>query len=221
MGPRLVDIVAAKPEGGPGRRVGAAFEGDEMSETELHRGETLGDRKLTTIHAVAQALAIGPMFSVALILGGISRPDIGAGFSERTATITANRPGFALRVTPVSATQQQFELTATGPLAPEPTLRFDASSEKVTRSLALRPDGAAWRTEGLAFPRDGAWSASVSLADGGTACFEIDRIDPATAWNDLSVLLPTDHERLTLQTSTSYTPTAPRFLVVALPCASG
>jgi len=61
----------------------------------------------------------------------------------------------------------------------------------------------------------------LTLADGGTACFEIDRIDPATAWNDLSVLLPTDHERLTLQTSTSYTPTAPRFLVVALPCASG
>lgn len=102
------------------------------------------------------------------------RPDIVAGFSERMATITANRPGFALRVTPVSATQQQFELTATGPLAPEPTLRFDASSEKVTRSLALRPDGAAWRTEGLAFPRDGAWSASVSLADGGTVAFELE-----------------------------------------------
>jgi len=61
----------------------------------------------------------------------------------------------------------------------------------------------------------------LTLADGGTACFEVDRIDPALPWNDLSVLLPTDHERLTLQTSTSYTPTAPRFLVVALPCASG
>jgi len=61
----------------------------------------------------------------------------------------------------------------------------------------------------------------LTLADGGTACFEVDRIDPAIPWNDLSVLLPTDHERLTLQTSTSYTPTAPRFLVVALPCASG
>ncbi len=102
------------------------------------------------------------------------RPDIVAGFSERTATITASRPGFALRVTPVSATQQQFELTAAGPLAPEPTLRFDGSSEKVPRSLALRPDGATWRTAGLAFPRDGAWSASVSLADGGTVAFELE-----------------------------------------------
>jgi len=61
----------------------------------------------------------------------------------------------------------------------------------------------------------------LTLAGGGTACFEVDRIDPALPWNDLSVLLPTDQERLTLQTSTSYTPTAPRFLVVALPCASG
>lgn len=61
----------------------------------------------------------------------------------------------------------------------------------------------------------------LTLADGSTACYEVDRIDAALPWNDLSVLLPTDHEQLTLQTSTSYTPTAPRFVVVALPCAPG
>lgn len=61
----------------------------------------------------------------------------------------------------------------------------------------------------------------LTLEDGGTACYEVDRINPDTPWDDVSVLLPTDHEQLTLQTSTSYTPTAPRFLVVALPCASG
>ena len=32
-------------------------------------GGELGERRLGTIHAVAQALAIGPMFSVALVLG--------------------------------------------------------------------------------------------------------------------------------------------------------
>ena len=32
----------------------------------------LGERRLGTIHAVAQALAIGPMFSTALVLGGVS-----------------------------------------------------------------------------------------------------------------------------------------------------
>ena len=52
-------------------------------------GETLGDKNLTTIHAVAQSLAIGPMFSVALILGGISRPDIGAGWNATLAVLIA------------------------------------------------------------------------------------------------------------------------------------
>ena len=49
----------------------------------------LGTRNLTTIHAVAQALAIGPMFSVALILGGVSRPDIGAGWNAALAVLLA------------------------------------------------------------------------------------------------------------------------------------
>ena len=60
-----------------------------MSETEIQPGETLGDKNLTTIHAVAQSLAIGPMFSVALILGGISRPDIGAGWNATLAVLIA------------------------------------------------------------------------------------------------------------------------------------
>ena len=38
---------------------------------------------------MAQSLAIGPMFSVALILGGISRPDIGAGWNAALAVLIA------------------------------------------------------------------------------------------------------------------------------------
>ena len=49
----------------------------------------LGNKNLTTIHAVAQALAIGPMFSVALVLGGVSRPDIGAGWNATLAVLLA------------------------------------------------------------------------------------------------------------------------------------
>ncbi|MDX6547862.1 MAG: hypothetical protein QOG33_1412 [Gaiellales bacterium] len=49
----------------------------------------LGERRLGTIHAVAQALAIGPMFSVALVLGGASRPDIGAGWNAALAVLLA------------------------------------------------------------------------------------------------------------------------------------
>ena len=50
---------------------------------------TLGKKNLTTMHAVAQALAIGPMFSVALILGSVSRPDIGAGWNATLAVLLA------------------------------------------------------------------------------------------------------------------------------------
>ena len=52
-------------------------------------GGQLGERRLGTIHAVAQALAIGPMFSVALVLGGVSRPDIGAGWNATLAVLLA------------------------------------------------------------------------------------------------------------------------------------
>ena len=54
---------------------------------------TLGKKNLTTMHAVAQALAIGPMFSVALILGGVSRPDIGAGWNATLAVLLAGIGG--------------------------------------------------------------------------------------------------------------------------------
>src|SRR6478672_6358721 len=49
----------------------------------------LGERRLGTIHAVAQALAIGPMFSVALVVGGISRPELGAGWDAALAVLLA------------------------------------------------------------------------------------------------------------------------------------
>jgi LPXTG-site transpeptidase (sortase) family protein len=59
----------------------------------------------------------------------------------------------------------------------------------------------------------------LTLANDKKRCFAVDRTVPKAPWNDTSLLLPTDHEQLTLQTSTSYTPTAPRFVVIALPCA--
>ena len=60
---------------------------------------TLGKKNLTTIHAVAQALAIGPMFSVAIILGGISRPDIGAGWNATLAVLIAGLGVIAIAYT--------------------------------------------------------------------------------------------------------------------------
>ena len=59
----------------------------------------LGTKNLTTVHAVAQALAIGPMFSVALVLGGVSRPDIGAGWNATLAVLLAGLGVLAIAYT--------------------------------------------------------------------------------------------------------------------------
>lgn len=67
------------------------------------------------------------------------------------------------------------------------------------------------------------WDAEVGdvidleLEDGSTVTYEVSRILPEVAWNDLSVLEPTGSELLRLQTCNSYEETAPRFLVEAVP----
>src|SRR5262245_65915514 len=61
-----------------------------MSETQPGAGVgTLGERNLSTLHAVAQSLAIGPMFSTALLLGLISNPVTGAGWNSALAVLLA------------------------------------------------------------------------------------------------------------------------------------
>jgi LPXTG-site transpeptidase (sortase) family protein len=57
----------------------------------------------------------------------------------------------------------------------------------------------------------------LDTVDGRTVTYVVDEIRPKTPWNAVELLEPTDEERLTLQTSTSYTATAPRFVVIALP----
>ena len=76
--------------GVPGARGAGKREEERMSQADSTApGASLGEKNLSTIHAVAQSLAIGPMFSVALILGGISRPDIGAGWNAALAVLIA------------------------------------------------------------------------------------------------------------------------------------
>ena len=92
--------------------------------------------------------------------------------------------------------------------------------------------GTAWPGSGsniyiYAHARDGLfiklWDAKegdevlLDTVDGRTATYIVDEIRPRTPWNALDMLEPTEREQLTLQTSTSYTATAPRFVVIALP----
>jgi len=67
------------------------------------------------------------------------------------------------------------------------------------------------------------WDARVgdeidlALVDGTSRSYIVTAVKPKVPWNALELLKPTPFEQLTLQTSTSYTPTAPRFVVIAEP----
>jgi LPXTG-site transpeptidase (sortase) family protein len=67
------------------------------------------------------------------------------------------------------------------------------------------------------------WQAQVgdkvvlTLADGTTRTYVVTKVLPKVPWDDMAYLNPTPTEQLTLQTSTSYYATAPRFVVIAVP----
>ena len=60
-------------------------------------------------------------------------------------------------------------------------------------------------------------TVQLSLVDGTTRNYVVTKIIPTVPWDAVEYLAPTPTEQLTLQTSTSYYPTAPRFVVIALP----
>lgn len=61
----------------------------------------------------------------------------------------------------------------------------------------------------------------LDLVDGTTRTYTVTKIIPKAPWNAMELLDPTPTEQLTLQTSTSYLPTSPRFVVIAVPAAAG
>lgn len=69
------------------------------------------------------------------------------------------------------------------------------------------------------------WDAKVGdeifldLVDGTSRRYLVSEVRPRVRWNAMEYLDPTPTEQLTLQTSTSYTATAPRFIVIAEPAA--
>ncbi len=57
----------------------------------------------------------------------------------------------------------------------------------------------------------------LDLVTGTTVRYTVTKILPNAAWNDLELATATAGEKLTLETCTSYGPTAPRFVVIAEP----
>lgn len=57
----------------------------------------------------------------------------------------------------------------------------------------------------------------LTLVDGTQRTYVVANVVPKAPWDALEYLDPTPSEQLTLQTSTSYHPTSPRFIVIAYP----
>jgi len=108
------------------------------------------------------------------------------------------------------------------------------------RDIALQrtPDGAAYRLAGSALPGKAGntylygharWAQFIGLwyvhlddlivisGPGTTLYYRVTEIHPRVATDDITYLLPSDEERLTLQTSSGPDATDPRFVVVAVP----
>lgn len=60
-------------------------------------------------------------------------------------------------------------------------------------------------------------TVQLGLVDGTSRSYVVRKILPTVPWDAVQYLEPTPTEQLTLQTSTSYYPTAPRFVVLAVP----
>jgi LPXTG-site transpeptidase (sortase) family protein len=57
----------------------------------------------------------------------------------------------------------------------------------------------------------------LRLVDNTERVYVVSRVLPKVPWDAIQYLDPTPTEQLTLQTCTSYQPTAPRFIVIAVP----
>jgi LPXTG-site transpeptidase (sortase) family protein len=57
----------------------------------------------------------------------------------------------------------------------------------------------------------------LDLVDGTSRTYVVTKVLPTVPWDAVQYLDPTPTEQLTLQTSTSYYATAPRFIVIAVP----
>lgn len=60
-------------------------------------------------------------------------------------------------------------------------------------------------------------SVVLDLVDGTSRTYVVTKVLPKVPYDAVTYLAPTPMEQLTLQTSTSYYPTAPRFVVIAVP----
>jgi len=190
---------------------------------------------------------LGIALGLALVAGGfeLSRPPTAPMRADEIASPVAS-PAPAPTLTPVSAPTVAPEPSPT-PLGQGWRIRMarvgidlPLKDGDPARDIELQrtPDGAAYRLAGSALPGTpgntylyghARWAQFLNLwyahlydlivisGPGTTLYYRVTEIHPRVASDDITYLLPSSEERLTLQTSSGPNPTDPRFVVVAMP----
>ena len=109
------------------------------------------------------------------------RPDIVARVAAQPAVVSGD--GVTVRIERLTESQNQLSVQVPGGLAQPPMVRLIPAGSG-PRNVTLRSAGRDWVTEGLLFPRDGAWAVVVQLASGATVTFAFDLRDGYAAPRD-------------------------------------
>lgn len=113
------------------------------------------------------------------------RPDVVARLQDPAVGVAAEDRDARLTVERVSDTTYRFGLIGSGlGLTPSAVLSVSNAADGIERRLPLRRNGSGWVTEGLAFPRDGAWAVSVPTPDGTRLTFDLEAVFGRVAARD-------------------------------------
>jgi sortase (surface protein transpeptidase) len=176
----------------------------------------------------------------------VTRPPTAPVRADQIAPSAAPSPSEAQTRTPAVAASQTPQPTA-APLGQGWRIRIarigvdlPLKDGDVARDIELQktPDGAAYRLAGSATPGTSGntyvygharWAQFLNLwyaqlddiilitGPGASLSYRVTEIHPRVATDDITYLLPTTSERLTLQTSSGPNENDPRFLVIAVP----
>jgi LPXTG-site transpeptidase (sortase) family protein len=202
---------------------------------------TPGEWAWTAVGTIAVIVIVAAGLSIALDLGGptvAARPSAAPSVSDFPPVPT---PGLSASFPPSASSSLAPSPSATsGIVARRIVIRRLGIDLRIVEGDGIdAPIGKAAHYPGSGWPDGGTniyiyahartgmflslWDARVgdkvvlTLVDGTQRTYVVDTVLPKVPWNAVQYLAPTDTEQLTLQTSTSYYGTAPRFVVITHP----
>lgn len=200
-------------------------------------------RQGLALFGLALSLLVGVAGASMLVSGPTTREDPGALPGPQVESVIAQPPSASRRPDRTGPTDEPQAALVEGtrilvprlhidlPLRPGDSERDIGAQSTPTAAAFLLPGSAVPGTSGnsyiYAHARAGMFLSlwSVAIGDsieivgptGVVLSYTVSEIEPRVAVSDLTYLIPTEDERLTLQTSTGPTVNDPRFVVVARP----